>query len=196
MRIVGGKYRKLPLVAPKGNATRPTTDRTRESLFNILENRINFSDIRVLDLFAGTGALGLEAISRGACYCLFVEQATSARNAIHENIETLGVQEMTSIYRRDATCLGEMREIGKADDAQPFSLVLCDPPYSKKLGTKAAASLVCGNWLASEALFVLEENHVSFPDEITDFELLNQRRYGDTRIGIFRFTKNSPVTKS
>lgn len=183
MRIVGGRYRARTLVAPKGNATRPTTDRTRENLFNILENRISFEGIRVLDLFAGTGALGLEAISRGASYCLFVEQASGARAAIRENIETLSAQGVTSVYRRDATRLGASGNI------HPFSLVFCDPPYSRGLGEKAALSIVSGGWVQYDALFVLEENHASFPELIEGFELIDQRRYGDTIIGIFNRTR-------
>ena len=179
MRIVGGKYRGQRLVSPKGMATRPTTDRTRESLFNILENKMDFQDIRVLDLFAGTGALGLEAVSRGAGFVLFVEEANSPRAAIRENVENLQLQGVTKIFRRDATKLGPIGNM------KPFDLVFADPPYGKGLGEKAAQVIKNSGWLPVGGTFVLEEATRSFPDTIEGFKLLDQRKYGDSTIGLF-----------
>lgn len=180
MRIVGGKFRGQRLLAPKGLATRPTTDRTRESLFNILGNRIDFDGLRVLDLFAGTGALGLEAMSRGAEYCLFVEEASKPCAAIRDNIETLGLSGETKVFKRDATRLGSV------GTQSAFDLVFADPPYGKGLGERAAKSLLDGNWIKQETHFILEESSDSFPESLNGFELSDLRQFGDTSIGMFQ----------
>lgn len=153
MRIVGGSLRGRRLATPKSDAIRPTTDRARESLFNILEHRYpgSLEGARVLDLFSGTGALGIEAISRGAAYCLFVEQDATARGLIRENVDALGLQGCTRIFRRDATNMGPLGTL------QPFQLVFADPPYGKGLAERALSSLVDGGWLAKGALVVVEE---------------------------------------
>ena len=179
MRIVGGAHRGKRLIAPKGLATRPTTDRTRESLFNILSNKVELDGLRVLDLFAGTGALGLEAISRGAGFSLFIEMASPARAAIRQNIEALQVVGNTKIFRRDAIKLGAIGTM------KPFDLVFADPPYGKGLGEKAAASLLEGGWLAKEAVFILEEASENFPASLKGFQLMDQRKFGETTIGLF-----------
>ena len=157
----------------------PTTDRTRESLFNILENIMEFEDIRVLDLFAGTGALGLEAVSRGAGFALFVEEANSPRAAIRENMENLQLQGIAKVFRRDATKLGP---IGKM---KQFDIVFADPPYGKSLGEKAAQAVKASGWLVAGGIFVLEEATRTFPDAIEGYKLLDQRKYGDSTIGLF-----------
>nr|MBA3446920.1 RsmD family RNA methyltransferase [Pseudaminobacter sp.] len=125
MRIVGGEFRGRPLAAPRTEAIRPTTDRTREALFNVLAHRFpeRLKGGRVLDLFAGTGALGLEAISRGAGFCMFIEESAEGRGLIRTNVEAFGLSGRTKIFRRDATSLGE------AGTVQPFGLVFADPPY-------------------------------------------------------------------
>jgi 16S rRNA (guanine966-N2)-methyltransferase len=153
MRIVGGSLRGRRLAAPKSDAVRPTTDRARESLFNILEHGYpgSLDGVRVLDLFSGSGALGIEAISRGAAYCLFVEQDAAARALIRENIEGLGLQGCTRIFRRDATNLGPLGTM------QPFQLVFADPPYGHGLAEKAVASALSGGWLTKDTLIVVEE---------------------------------------
>ncbi len=179
MRIVAGKYGGKRLAAPKGMATRPTTDRTRESLFNILTHKIEFDGIRVIDLFAGTGALGLEALSRGAGFSLFIEEANSARAAIRTNVEKLAVMGNTKIFRRDATKLGS---IGKMPQ---FDIAFMDPPYGKGLGEKCAKSLLLGNWLKQNALIVLEEASEAFPEVLNGYELLDLRKYGESTIGLF-----------
>jgi len=180
MRIVGGTYRGHRLFAPKGLSTRPTTDRTRESLFNILGNKIDFDAIRVIDLFAGTGALGLEAISRGAGFCLFVEEAAQPCVAIRNNIEALAVEGSTKLIKRSATRLGKPTELAR------FDLAFLDPPYGKGLGEKAACVLREHNWLNEDALLVLEEHSKAFPESLNGFELNDLRQFGDTSIGMFQ----------
>ncbi len=189
MRIVAGQFRGRALATPSDAAglegLRPTSDRVRESVFNILAHGIdNFSlaGARVIDLFAGTGALGLEAISRGAAYCLFVEDNAEARALIRRNVETFGLTGETRIFRRDATDLGPA---GKADR---YSLAFLDPPYGKGLGEKALAGLASGNWLNPGAVCVLEERAGTAVTLPAAFTLLDTRTYGDTEV---RFLKLS-----
>lgn len=179
MRIIGGKFRGTALASVgKGDPSahlRPTTDRVRESLFNLLAHG-DYPEIegaRVLDLFAGTGALGFEALSRGAERVLFVDEGAKARALIRENIDRLRVIGQTKLYRRDATRLGE-------NHGTPYTLVFLDPPYGKNLGEKALASARAGNWIAPGALIVWEEGGaVTTPDWLT---LQDERPYGDTTI--------------
>lgn len=178
MRIVGGEFRGRPLATPRGQAIRPTTDRTREALFNVLAHRFGdrLEGARVLDLFAGTGALGLEALSRGASYCVFIEESTEGRGLIRTNVEAFGLLGRTKIFRRDATALGA------AGTIQPFGLVFADPPYGKGLGERALRSALDGGWLQPGALCLVEEAaSVPFaPGE--GFEVIDERGYGDTVI--------------
>jgi len=176
MRVVGGRLRSRPIAAPKSAAIRPTADRLREALFNILVHGYGdpVSGARVLDLFAGTGALGIEAISRGASYALFVDEGVEARALLRGNIETLGLGGVTRIFRRDAT------KLGPAHPLEPFSLAFLDPPYGKGLAEKALAAAREGGWLTPEALIVVEEAaDAGFraPDGFTELE---RRRYDDT----------------
>jgi RNA methyltransferase, RsmD family len=179
MRIVAGKFRGARIEAPKGLVTRPTSDRVRQALFNVLEHgapRFDFEGARVLDLFAGSGALGLEACSRGARFALFIEEAAEARGAIRRNVEALDLTGVTKIWRRDATSLGP------AGTSLAFDLVFCDPPYGQGLGERALASAVEGGWLAPQAIAVLEElagRDLALP---APFQVLDSRRYGDTEI--------------
>jgi len=155
MRIVGGQFRGRAIFAPKGRSTRPTTDRTRENLFNVLEHADwapAIDGARVIDLYAGSGALGLEALSRGAGFCLFVEMAAEARGAIRDNIDTLQLFGITRLHRRDATALGEK----PSNLGAPFDLVFLDPPYGHGLGEKTLARLVEGGWVTNTACAVLE----------------------------------------
>src|SRR6188508_2906338 len=153
MRIVGGRLRGRALAAPKSQAIRPTADRLRESLFNILMHAYAdpISGARVLDLFAGTGALGLEALSRGAAFALFVDDGAEARALLRQNVEELGLAAVTRIFRRDAT------KLGPAHPVEPFSLAFLDPPYGRGLAEKALASAREGGWLRPDALIVVEE---------------------------------------
>src|SRR5215475_7848222 len=153
MRIVGGRFGGRTLTAPKSQNIRPTSDRLRESLFNILAHGYDdaATGARVLDLFAGTGALGLEAISRGAAFALFIDDGAEARALMRQNVEALGLGGVTRIFRRDATGLGA------AHPVEPFSLAFLDPPYRHGLGERALASLRAGDWLTPDALVVVEE---------------------------------------
>ncbi len=174
MRIVGGEFRGRNLVTPASDAIRPTTDRTRQALFNILEHRYadRIEDARVLDLFAGTGALGLEALSRGASFALFVEEAAAARALIRTNVENLGLQGRSKIFRRDATRLGEVGTM------LPFDLVLADPPYGKGFGEQALAAARSGGWLKPGALIMVEEAAGSPFQPPEGFRLIERREYG------------------
>lgn len=183
MRIVGGKFKGRPLAAPESSATRPTSDRVRESLFNILAHGIEGFDIdgaRVLDLFAGTGALGFEALSRGARWCHFVEDATPARGVIRANADALGVIGQCKIWRRDATDLGLCAPLAT------FDLAFADPPYGKGLGEKALASLVSGAWMNDGGIVVLEETATAATPAIAGLTLIDERSYGETRIMFFK----------
>ena len=182
MRIVGGEYRGRPLAAPRTSSIRPTTDRTREAVFNVLAHR--FADrlvsARVLDLFAGTGALGLEALSRGAAYCVFIEESSEGRGLIRTNVETFGLTGRTKVFRRDAASLGG------AGTMAPFGLVFADPPYGKGLGEAALASARAGGWLTQGALCVVEEAATAAFDPGEHFKVIDERGYGET---IIRFVE-------
>jgi 16S rRNA (guanine966-N2)-methyltransferase len=181
VRIVGGEFRGRPLATPRSNAIRPTTDRTREALFNVLAHRFGdrLTGARVLDLFAGTGALGLEAISRGAANCFFVEESAEGRGLIRDNVEAFGLQGRTKIFRRDATRLGDVGTI------QPFGLLFADPPYGKGFGELALQSARQGGWLVAGALCVVEEI-ASVPFKAGEgFDLIDERNYGETVIRLF-----------
>ena len=176
MRVVGGRLRGRNLATPTSREIRPTADRLRESLFNILVHAYAnpVEGARVLDLFAGTGALGIEAISRGAGFALFVDNGAEARALLRNNVEALGLGGVTKVFRRDAT------ELGPAHPVEPFSLVFLDPPYGKGLAVKALASLRDGGWLTKEALLVVEEAKAAAFTAPERFVELERRAYDDT----------------
>jgi 16S rRNA (guanine966-N2)-methyltransferase len=182
MRIVGGRLRSRPLAGPKSDAIRPTSDRLREALFNILAHAYGdpVTGARVLDLFAGTGALGIEAISRGAAFALFVDEGVEARALLRQNIETLGLAGITRIFRRDATNLGPVHPL------EPFDLVFLDPPYGKGLAEKALTSAREGGWLKRQALIVVEEAADAGFAAPDGFEELERRQYDDTEFVFLR----------
>ena len=182
MRIVGGRLRGRPLAGPKSPAIRPTADRLREALFNILIHAYDdpIEGARVLDLFAGTGALGIEAVSRGASFTLFVDNGAEARALLRNNVEALGLGGVTKVYRRDAT------NLGPAHPMEPFSLAFLDPPYGKGLAEKALVSLRDGAWLTPGALLVVEETKVSAIAVPEGFEELERRAYDDTEFVFLR----------
>jgi len=182
MRVVGGRFRGRPLAGPKSNAIRPTADRLRESLFNILLHAYNdpISGARALDLFAGTGALGIEAASHGAAFVLFVDDGAEARALLRENVTAFGLGGATRIFRRDAT------NLGPAHPVEPFSLVFLDPPYGKNLAAAALASARDGGWLAPGALIVVEEGTKSRFAAMEGFAELERRAYADTEFVILR----------
>ncbi|MFC3302254.1 16S rRNA (guanine(966)-N(2))-methyltransferase RsmD [Parvularcula lutaonensis] len=180
MRIVGGEFRGRRIAAPSGQTTRPTTDRTRESLFNILAHRPGFvfEGARVLDLFAGSGALGFEAMSRGASFCLFVDTDAAARGAIRDNVEALGLFGNTRIHRRPADALGTK----PAGVGARFDLVFMDPPYRKDLITPTLKTLAEGEWLAPGALILAEHAKGETFEMPEGFGHEETRSFGDTEI--------------
>jgi 16S rRNA (guanine966-N2)-methyltransferase len=182
MRIVGGQLRGRTLAAPKSQAIRPTADRLRESLFNILLHAYGdpVSGARVLDLFAGTGALGLEALSRGAAFALFVDDGAQARALLRENVTALGLGGAARIFRRDAT------RLGAAHPVEPFTLAFLDPPYGQGLAEKALVSARAGGWLASDVLVVVEEAAQAAFAAPEGFEELERRVYDDTALVVLR----------
>ena len=183
MRIVGGRLKGRALLGPKSDAIRPTSDRLRESLFNILAH--SYGDPipggKVIDLFAGTGAFGLEAISRGADFCLLVDDGAQSRALIRKNVEALGLGGVTRIFRRDA------RKLGDAPPGPPFTLAFLDPPYDRGLAEPAMTSLARGGWLASEALVIVEEAVAACFEPAPGFETLERRDYGETELIFLRY---------
>ncbi len=190
MRIISGRFKGRRIIAPKGMIARPTADRTRESLFNILSARddVTFEGARVIDLFAGSGALGFEALSRGAAFCLFVETDASARGAIRDNIEALGLFGQTRIHRRSATGLGTRPQSA----GPPFTFAFLDPPYGKDLAGPALSGLHEGGWLANAAIAVVEQGENEPPVAPPNFVEIDRRSYGAAQIGLFQYI---PETK-
>ena len=182
MRVVGGRLRGRALQGPRSQAIRPTADRLREALFNILLHAYGdpVSDARVLDLFAGTGALGIEALSRGAAFALFVDEGIEARALLRANVEKLGLGGTTKVFRRDATKLGPAHPVG------PFALLFADPPYGKGLAEQSLASAREGGWLVPGALAVVEEATASAFQAPHGFEELERRVYDDTEFVFLR----------
>jgi len=184
MRVVGGRLGGRTLAAPKSQAIRPTADRLREALFNILIHGYGdpVSGARVLDLFAGTGAFGIEALSRGAAFTLFVDDGAEARALLRENVTTLGLGGTSRIFRRDATKLGPVHPL------EPFTLAFLDPPYGQGLAEKALASARAGGWLTPDALIVVEDAakaNFAAPDGFAESE---RRRYDDTEFIFLRMS--------
>lgn len=184
MRIIGGERRGLRLAdVGEGDSAahlRPTTDRVRESIFNLLINGTHGNPVpgaRVLDLFAGTGALGLEALSRGAARVAFVDDGTAARVLLRKNVELMRAMGVTDIWRRDATNMGPCRGAG-------YDLIFLDPPYVSGLGEKAMASCLANGWIAPGAMVVWEES--AAPQVPAPLEQIDQRKYGDTLVTLAR----------
>ena len=181
MRIVGGRLRGRGLQAPASRAIRPTSDRLREAMFDILAHRHAglIEGARVVDLFAGSGALGFEALSRGAQFALFVDSGAEARALLRGNVEALALGGVTRIWRADAT------KLGRAPAGPPFDLAFLDPPYGQGLAAPALASLKTGSWLGLDALAVVEESakvEIAAPEGLS---LADERTYGDTKLAFF-----------
>jgi 16S rRNA (guanine966-N2)-methyltransferase len=179
MRIISGKYKGRKLISPQNGSIRPTSDKVRESIFNILEHKfgVDFTNARVCDVFAGSGAIGIEAISRGAQLVHFIEQSKDAIDLIHQNGKSLAI-DITS-FRMDAT------QPNKAN--QPYSMIFMDPPYDKGLATKAINSMLDNSWIANNALIVIEELikvELKLP---TEFTFLDKRAYGKTAVSFYQF---------
>ena len=183
MRIVGGALRGRTLSGPSTPDIRPTSDRLRESIFDILQHAFDdpVSGATIIDLFAGTGALGLEALSRGASRALFVDDGAPARALLRANIETLGQGGVTRIFRRDAT------KLGQAPAGERFALAFLDPPYGKNLTAPALRALHDGGWLIKDALIVIEEAASATLDLPEAFLTEDARKYGDTQIIFARY---------
>jgi 16S rRNA (guanine966-N2)-methyltransferase len=183
VRIISGKFRGLSLSTPKDERVRPTSDRVREALFNVIAHNnfgmdFSLNGVRVLDLYAGTGALGLEALSRGASFVMFVDDHFESRALIRRNVEAAHATGATKIWRRDAAVLGDI----PSNAGGVFGLVFIDPPYRKGLADRSLASLVAGNWLAERCLLVVETAEGEALDVPPSLEIEDDRTYGDTRV--------------
>ena len=183
MRIVAGKFRGKILTSPSDDSIRPTADRVRESMFNILASRLGpvFDGVRVLDLFAGTGALGLEALSRGAAHVTFVDMSAEARGLIRDHIEAFGAGGITKLLRRDAT------DLGTPGSLKPFDLLFLDPPYGQGLGERALINLAPQGWLAPRATVVFEESADATLELPSGFTLDDRRVYGAAAVHFLTF---------
>ena len=181
MRVIAGKFKGRPLNAPKGTSTRPTSDKARQALFNVLEHAAwapPLDGARVVDLFAGSGALGFEALSRGGAFCLFVDIDAGARGAIRDNIEALQLFGITRLHRRSATDLGEK----PAKLSAPFNLVFLDPPYGKDLAPAALAGLIDGRWITDDALAVLEVAADEDVPALPGWTIVDERVWGAAKV--------------
>ena len=186
MRITGGQFRGRALAEPPDDRVRPTSDKVRQAMFNILTHNdfgtgFTLEGARIIDVFAGTGALGLEALSRGAAYALFVDDSAASRALIRTNIEAMTLTGITKVWRRDATDMGPLG----AGAGGPFDLALVDAPYRRGLTEKALSSLAAGGWLAPKALAIAETAAGEKIDAPLGFALLDRRSYGETAVHIF-----------
>lgn len=181
MRVVGGQFKGRTLFGPNDDRLRPTSDKVREALFNIIAHGdfgpFDLEGARVLDLFAGTGAISIEALSRGAAFALLVDDHLESRAIIRRNVEALNLTGVTKIWRRDATRL----DVKPPNAGPPFNLVFADPPYRKGLGPLALASARTGGWIAPNALIILEEAADRDISHIEGFVRIDAREYGDTQ---------------
>ncbi len=191
MRIVGGRLRGRVLQAPASRAIRPTSERLRESIFDILAHRFDgvVKGARVVDIFAGSGALGLEALSRGAQSALFVDSSNQALKLLHANIAALGLRDVARALRADAT------RLGKAPPGPPFTLAFLDPPYDQGLAGPALAGLNEGGWLAAHALVVVEESEMAKVYLPMGLSVVDERAYGDTKL-TFLTNENSDLASA
>lgn len=180
MRIIGGAFRGRRLVTPTSDRIRPTADRVRETLFNMLSNKMSMADRTVLDLFSGTGALGLEALSRGAGRCVFVDRSREGWETTMTNLRNLGMESRAEVLRLDATRPERFETYG------PFDLVFMDPPYGRKLAETCAVRLDERRMIAKGGWVIVEESTRTFPTALSGLELEDQRRVGDTTIGFFQ----------
>lgn len=183
MRIIAGDWRGRKLVAPPGESTRPTADRTRETLFNILASRLgSFEELHVLDLFAGSGALGLEALSRGAASCLFVEQDSTAVKAIRSNIETFEARTRASVQQASVMSLGPAKSA--------HQLILLDPPYGTGAGEVALDRMLRLGWIDSATWIALETGAKEEP-RVSGLECVADRRVGKARLSLLRLATDA-----
>ena len=192
MRIVAGRLKGRNIIAPEGQGTRPTSDRARQAVFNVLEHAAwaePLDGMRVIDLYAGSGALGFEAMSRGAAFCLFVETDDGARGVIRENADAYGLVGSTRVHRRSATELG----VRPGSTGEAFDLALLDPPYTKgpsspNLGEQTLARLIDGDWLKPGAIVVFERGSDEPEIETPGYDRLDDREYGAARVLFLKVT--------
>ena len=185
MRIVAGSLKGRAIVAPEGQGTRPTSDRARQAVFNVLEHAAwaePLHEARVIDLYAGSGALGFEAISRGAAFCLFVEIDDDARGAIRENADAYGLMGRTRVHRRSATDLG----VRPGSTGEAFDIAFLDPPYGKGLGEQTLLRLAEGGWLKPGAIVVFERGSHEPDIDTPGYDRLDARDYGAARVLFLR----------
>lgn len=190
MRIVAGSLKGRAIVTPEGQTTRPTSDRARQAIFNVLEHAPwaeGLHEARVIDLYAGSGALGFEALSRGAAFCLFVDTDDGARGAIRENMDAYGLFGRCRVHRRSATDLGPRP--GSAGEA--FTLAFLDPPYARGLGEQTLARLLEGGWLAPGTIVVFERGSDEPEIDTPGYERLDARDYGAARVLFLRASEAS-----
>jgi 16S rRNA (guanine966-N2)-methyltransferase len=186
MRIIGGQLKGSNLISPDGINLRPTTDRVKESIFNILLhgiNDFNMENIEVMDIFCGTGALGLEAISRGARHSVFIDFDSDAIKIARQNAWSMGLDDKITMLKLDAQYLAKPPKVVKS----PASLVFLDPPYNKGLVYSTLLGLKSKGWLKQKALCVVEVAAREIPDFPKEFYILNERIYGLTRIFFLRY---------
>jgi 16S rRNA (guanine966-N2)-methyltransferase len=184
MRIIAGTFRGRAVAAPAGRSTRPTADRTRQAMFNVLDHgpwAIGLKDARILDLFAGSGALGLEALSRGASFCLFIEADAQAEAAIAGNLDRFDLPGRAQIERRDATTL-----LARPVSQSPFDIAFLDPPYFMNLAPQTLAGLIAGRWLAGPAIVVVEQGAGEAPVSVHGFEAVARRTWGAAQVSYLR----------
>ncbi len=187
MRIVAGKLKGRAIVAPEGQGTRPTSDRARQAVFNVLEHASwaePLNGARVIDLFAGSGALGFEAMSRGAVFCVFVETDDGARGSIRENADAYGLMGATRVHRRSAIEMG----VRPGSDGEAFDIAFIDPPYGKGLGEQSLQKLADGDWLKPGAIVVFERGSDEPEIDTPGYERLDARDYGAARVLFLRFS--------
>ena len=178
MRIIAGEWRGRKLVAPAGQQTRPTADRTRETLFSMLASRLgSFDGLRVADLYAGSGALGLEALSRGAAHATFIENERAAIKAIEANSRTLGADERVEVRPMSAARL---------PSAQPFDLVFADPPYELGSGTAVANAVANAGWLAEGGWMAIETHRGDAVEPPSGWQVEAERDVGRARLTLLR----------
>lgn len=186
MRVIGGSWRGRRLEAPEGRTVRPTSDRAREAIFNILEHGKHTGGAgspipaaRVLDAFAGSGALGIEALSRGAAHATFLDSDPDALRTVERNLTTLKGMLQATVRRVDCTT--------PPRPTAPCDLVFLDPPYGQGLAAPALTALAAAGWIADHALCVIEQQHDDTFDPPTGFELISERRYGKARVLILSY---------
>ena len=181
MKIVGGKFGGRRLNTPKNNDIRPTSDKIRGAVFNMLQSRGALDNVRVLDAFCGTGALGLEALSRGASHCTFIDKARSSLDLTKENADMLNVMDDCAFTLKDASKMGNI--------ADSYDLIFLDPPYNKGLINITLEALIAGDWLAPKGWLICETEKNFNYTPIKDLTLDSEKTYGDTKIIILQSCK-------